>query len=171
MGTRRDFVRQGGWALAGASVTLHAQDRTPAANPVARALSPAIVRTLLASAEAVTGVQPLHGHYAAYWEHQALNRPGVREVYGRFVETVAANAASAGIADFAVADLRVRAAILDGLRSLPDVVREFELPVFQEILAVFQRTDAWLQLGYAAWPGSARGLDEYRRAPTSIAPR
>lgn len=171
MGTRRDFVRQGGWALAGASVPLHAQVGAPSPNAPVRVLPPSALRTLMACAEAVTGVKPLRGHYVAYWEHQASNRPGHLALYARFVETVTASAASAGITDFAAADLRARTAILDGLRSLPDVSREFEVPVFQEILAVFQRTDAWLQLGYAGWPGSARGLDEYRRAPASIAPR
>ncbi|MEJ6020815.1 hypothetical protein [Ramlibacter sp. PS4R-6] len=164
-GTRRDFVRQGGWAVAGAYVPAQAQQQRPAADPAASVLAPAVVRTLRASAEAITGVAPLRGHYEAYWRYHALHDAKRRELYGRFADTVTASAAAAGIADFAAASPQSRLAVLQGLRSLPEQARAFERPVFQEILAIFQRTDAWLQLGYEAWPGSARGLDEYRRAP------
>jgi hypothetical protein len=37
--------------------------------------------------------------------------------------------------------------------------------ILDEALALFADTDAWVLLGYEGWPGLARGLDRYRRAP------
>jgi hypothetical protein len=60
---------------------------------------------------------------------------------------------------------------MSGRRNLLDLVRNsrhgrrFEDVFFQETLAIFLRTDAWLQLGYSSWEGSARRLDSYRRQP------
>lgn len=176
MKTRRQFVREGTWAaMAGVPalpLAAEAQDR-PAGPPVSDALSASVLSVLMASAEAITGVRPLRGHYEAYYRYQATWRPAHREVYRRFAEVVTAAAGEVGLADFAAADLSARAGILGNLRARPEMARAFEIPIFRETLAVFARTDAWLALGYTSWEGSARGLDEYRRpiAGTLTAPR
>ena len=99
------------------------------------------------------------------WNHRARHVPGYRARYVRFAEEVVAAAASAGLADFSGADVRARLGILEAIRSLPQNQPLYETPIFQELLSVFAHTDAWLALGYTAWEGTARGLDEYRRPP------
>jgi hypothetical protein len=37
--------------------------------------------------------------------------------------------------------------------------------IFDEALALFADTDAWILAGYEGWPGTPRGLERYRRAP------
>src|SRR5262249_62395582 len=39
----------------------------------------------------------------------------------------------------------------------------YERHILREVLELFAATDAWLLLGYDAWPGTPRGLDRYRR--------
>ena len=117
----------------------------------------------MASAEAVTGIRPLQGHYEAYYRHQALYRAGYLFRYRQYAEMAERAAAQSGHAPFQALDIPARVAIIDEIRALPRVGPLFEIPIFQETLAVFERTDAWLQLGYVSWPGSPRGLDQYRR--------
>ena len=164
MPTRRRFVQQGAGAAAAVAGT------PAAAQPVANqgdepVLQPSVLRVLKASAEAICGVQPLRGHYEAYWTYRSRHAPGYRARYLRFAEEVVSAAASAGLADFPNADARARLGILEAIRSLPQNQRLYEGPIFQELLSVFAHTDAWLTLGYTAWEGTARGLDEYRRPP------
>jgi len=47
----------------------------------------------------------------------------------------------------------------DGLRTL------YHRHIVREVLALFARTDAWILLGYEAWPGTARGFTRYVQAP------
>jgi len=170
MHTRRQFVLQGVGAAAAGAAALPLDTIAQSGPQSAPVLPQQVLRTLMASAEVVTGVRPLRGHYEAYYIYQATQRPAYRVLYRRFAEALSATAGELGLGDFAGADVRARAGILDNLRSRQDFSREFEIPVIQETLAVFARTDAWLALGYASWEGSARGLDEYRRA-TDAAPR
>jgi hypothetical protein len=43
--------------------------------------------------------------------------------------------------------------------------------VVQEILGLYAATGVWLALGYAAYPGQARGLDAYTGAPAPAGSR
>jgi hypothetical protein len=164
MPTRRRFVQQGAGAAMAAAAAL-AQAQPASSGSVEQTLPRGVVKVLMATAEAITGVQPLRGHYEAYWNYRARYAAVYKALYLRFAEEVVSAAASAGLPDFAAADARARVGILEGLRSLPDNARDFEVPIFQEMLAVFAETDAWLALGYTGWEGTARGLEEYRRPP------
>ena len=118
---------------------------------------------LMASAEAVTGIRPLRGYYDAYYQHQSLHRSGYCFLYREYARVADRIASRAGRQNFLACDSRERSAIIAEIRALPRVWQLFEIPIFQETLAVFERTDAWLQLGYVSWPGSPRSLDDYRQ--------
>ena len=118
---------------------------------------------LKATAEVVTGVQPLQGYYEDYYSYSALQRAGYLSLYRDFAGRVDRTAKRLGRADFLACDASTRAGIVEKTRSILGGGSRFENPIFQETLAVFERTDAWLQLGYAAWPGSPRGQDFYKQ--------
>lgn len=168
MATRRQFIEflvHAGIAAAGLPKSGTAVASAPAPDvPVdgIGMLDEPTLRVLMATAEALAGMQPLRGHYEAYYRHQARHRAGYLSLYKRFADEVRSSARKAGREDFAACDLPERFRILDSIRSKPDAAREFELPVFRETLAVFEATDAWLMLGYVSWEGSPRGLDIYR---------
>ena len=44
----------------------------------------------------------------------------------------------------------------------------YEHYIFREIVDIYARTDAWIDLGYDHWPWKARGLDAYRQAPGTL---
>jgi hypothetical protein len=118
---------------------------------------------LMASAEAVTQIQPLKGYYAEYYRYQALNRDGSLARYRFYARAVNGMAARATGTDFAASPFATRVAIIGEIRASPRLTQWFERPIFQETLAVFEKSDAWLQLGYASWPGSPRGHDVYQQ--------
>jgi hypothetical protein len=72
-------------------------------------------------------------------------------------------AARATGTSFAASPFATRVAIIGEIRASPHQARWFERRIFQETLAVFEKSDAWLQLGYASWPGSPRGHDVYQQ--------
>lgn len=41
----------------------------------------------------------------------------------------------------------------------------FERFFIFDVLSLYARTDAWIELGYESWPGKPRGLNRYMRAP------
>ena len=117
-----------------------------------------IVAMLLATAECITGVRPLRGNYEHYFRHHAASKPGYRALYLRFCELLHDHG-------FAHAEPHAQARIIEAVRAT-QLDATMAQAIVRETLAVFERTDAWLQLGYKSWPGSARGLDLYREAPT-----
>jgi hypothetical protein len=168
MPTRREFIKrttEAGMVLAAlsgggpfcASATQPDRPRT---------VDQSTLQLLLAAAEAVTGVRPLRGHYVDYYRYRAMHSPSHLETYNRFRDAVSRVVRKSGYNEFVACDLSVRFRILDALRSDADNAGEFEIPVFQETLAVFEKTDAWLVLGYESWEGSARGLDSYQERIT-----
>ncbi|MCB9454512.1 MAG: hypothetical protein H6671_00835 [Anaerolineaceae bacterium] len=40
--------------------------------------------------------------------------------------------------------------------------------IFRELLTMFMNTDAWIAVGYEAWPGMPRGLDNYTQPLSSL---
>jgi hypothetical protein len=158
------------------------------------ALPKATLDMLLAAAEGLTGVRPLRGHYARYFEYRAVNMTGYAALYEAFAAEV--HRLDPG---FLAAGLDARLEVLDRIRyrspkgelsppgrdedldmpraptatSLPAGLPEaalrairFERYVLQEILTVFAKTDAWLALGYRSWRFSPRGLEEHLHPPT-----
>lgn len=188
--SRRTFVGavSTGAAVAGASVlgVLHA------AHVVARRLGPPVVdddargelsanqlRTLLAAAAAVAGAPIRQEHYAAFFRWRAAHARGHLKLYERFCAAV--DRAAKGMEGVAFADssLETQNRILDrAFRARADAavpgpwlrrLREYDWQLYErhilrEVLELFAATDAWLLLGYDAWPGTPRGLDRYRRA-------
>jgi hypothetical protein len=139
------------------------------------------VRTLLAAASAVAG-QPLReAHYAAFFRWRVEHLPGHRRLYASFCATVDRAAARTDGRAFAACDATMRRRILEpafrtrarARASAPWLDRLlgrewvlFDRHIVSEALALFAATDAWLALGYEAWPGTPRGFDRYRRPPT-----
>lgn len=127
-------------------------------------LEAATIRILLAAAEAVTGQCPLRGHYEPYYRSRAARFPFYSQAYTAFANTAQDTALRLTQQDFTSAAMPERRHLLHLIRASP-FGRRFEDVFFQETLAVFLKTDAWLQLGYRSWEGSARGLDSCRRQP------
>jgi hypothetical protein len=129
-------------------------------------------RALLATTKALVDTEVETSHYEAFFRWRSENLSGYRDLYERFAVVVDRAAKEARKPDFASCDMAVRREILqrmtprtyalvferDGLR--------FETYIFQQILALFSRTDAWILLGYESWPGTPRGLDSYTKAPS-----
>jgi len=129
------------------------------------------VRALLATTTALFATEIDTQHYAEFFRWRSENLSGYRSLYERFAVVVDGAAREARRSDFASCDLAVRGEILQGLKPGAyalvferDRLR-FEKYIFQEILALFSRTDAWIWLGYEAWPGTPRGLEAYTQAP------
>jgi hypothetical protein len=116
---------------------------------------------LMATAEAVTRTQPLQGHYAAYYCYQSLRRPNHRRIYQLFADEIR-RATTRTKGAFISQSTTERLEIVNAVRFRSAFAGQFESPIFQETLAVFMKTDAWIRLGYAGWPGSPRGLDSYQ---------
>ena len=188
--SRRTFlgILSAGAAVAGASVL----GVLRAARTVARRLGPPVVadaatgelsanqlRTLLAAAAAVAGAPIRQEHYAAFFRWRAARTRGHLRLYERFCEAVDRAARGVEGVAFAGSSLETQHRILDrAFRARADAavpgpwlrrLREYDWQLYErhilrEVLALFAATDAWLLLGYDAWPGTPRGLDRYRRA-------
>ncbi len=163
-----------------------------AARTVARRLGPPVVndaatgelsvnqlRTLLAAAGAVAGAPIRQEHYAAFFRWRAAHARGHRRLYERFCAAVDRAARGLEGVAFAGCSLQAQNRILDrAFRARADAavpgpwlrrLREYDWQLYErhilrEVLALFAATDAWLLLGYDAWPGTPRGFDRYRRA-------
>jgi hypothetical protein len=94
---------------------------------------------LMATAEAVTGIRVLRGHYEAYYQHQALYRAGYLFLYRQYAGVADRVALRSGCANFLACDFSARVVTIGEIRSLPRVARLFEDPIFQETLAVFEK--------------------------------
>ena len=125
-------------------------------------LDSATLAALIAVARTLTEQDVLKGHYADYYAYQAKNRPGYLGVYRAFVAALAAEIAPGALEDFGRKTVAERWSVLERIGS-SSASRRFDVPIIQETLAVFMRTDAWLLLGYEDWPGMARGLENYTK--------
>jgi hypothetical protein len=129
------------------------------------------VRALLAMTTALFTTEVETQHYAEFFRWRSENLRGYRSLYERFAVAVDRAAQDARGSDFASCDAAVRREILQGLKPgayAPIFARDrlrFEKYIFQETFALFTRTDAWIWLGYEAWPGTRRGLEAYTQAP------
>ena len=135
-------------------------------------LGEGVLRALLATTEALVGTQVETSHYEAFFRWRSENLTGYRDLYERFAVVVDRAAKEARKADFASCEMAVRREILQRMipRTYAPVFERdglrFEKYIFQQILALFSRTDAWILLGYESWPGTPRGLDSYTKAPS-----
>jgi hypothetical protein len=133
-----------------------------------------VLRTLLVTTETLVGAPVEMAHYEAFFRWRSENLSGYRGIYRRFAAVIDRAAREAGKADFASGDMEARRAILQKMSSrMHALVFErdwfrFEKHIFDQILLLFSATDAWIVLGYESWPGIARGLDSYTKAPTGV---
>ena len=140
-------------------------------NAPAGLLAEGAIRALLATTETLVGTEVEVSHYEAFFRWRSENLTGYRSLYERFAIVVDRAAKDARKSDFASSDIEVRREILQRMTANPygrvferDGLR-FEKYIFQQIRALFSRTDAWILLGYESWPGTPRGLDSYTKAP------
>ena len=137
------------------------------------------LRALLAAVRAIV-LEPIDtGHYGAFFRWRAEHLPGHHALYERFratVDGIARREEGLPFAQCAVASQRrILRPALDvrseqTARSRPPRRDEHDWGLFhrhivREVLALFARTDAWILLGYEAWPGTARGFTRYVQAP------
>lgn len=137
------------------------------------------ISTLVAAARTIIGRPIETSHYREYFRWRAEHLPGYRAVYERFAARIDRDAGRAAHCLFAVCGASDRTRLLRPaarareVRSIVDrawmagvgrtwaVYNRF---IFDEALALFAGTDAWVLTGYDGWPGTPRGLDRYRRA-------
>jgi hypothetical protein len=165
-----------------------------ASHKVARRLGPPVIDdaptgelnvaqlgTLLAAAAAVAGASIRQEHYAAFFRWRAAHLRGHLKLYQRFCAAVDRAARGANRTAFADCPAQTQHRILErafraradaavpgpSLRRLLDYDWQlYERHILREVLALFAATDAWVLLGYDAWPGTPRGFERYRLAPT-----
>jgi hypothetical protein len=135
--------------------------------------------TLLAATRAVV-LEPIEAtHYAAFFRWRARHLPGHHALYERFrvtVDGIARREVGLAFSQCSPAAQRriLRPAIeiraKQAAGGWPSGAGErdwllYEWHIVREALALFARTDAWILLGYEAWPGTPRGLTRYLQAP------
>jgi hypothetical protein len=140
----------------------------------------ATLSTLVAAARTVIGKPIEPSHYIEYFRWRAEHLRGYRTLYARFASQVDHDARRTARCAFADCRGTVRARVLSAAarardpRSVLDVAwmaaggrtwAVYDKFIFDEVLALFADTDAWVLVGYEGWPGTPRGLDRYRRAP------
>jgi hypothetical protein len=137
------------------------------------------LRTLLAATRAIV-LEPIDAaHYAAFLRWRAEHLPGHYALYERFRGTLDSIARREEGLPFARCSLASQRRILrpalevpfrqaPGGRPARGDERDWALyhrHIVRELLALFARTDAWILLGYEAWPGTPRGFARYVQAP------
>ena len=136
-------------------------------------------RTLLAAVRAIV-LEPIDAaHYAAFLRWRAEHLPGHYALYERFRATVDGIARVEEGLPFAECPMASQRRILRPalkVRSPQTAIGRFahgderdwalyHRHIVREVLALFARTDAWILLGYEAWPGTPRGFARYVQAP------
>jgi hypothetical protein len=128
------------------------------------------IRALLSTVEALVDTEVEVNHYEVFFRWRSENLSGYRALYDQFADILDRAAKEAGKPDFSSCDMEVQREILQKPSRRYALVFDrdwlrFEKYIFQQILALFSETDAWILLGYESWPGTPRGLDSYTRAP------
>jgi len=145
------------------------------------AFSPATLDTLVAAAGTVIGKPIEPSHYAEYFRWRAEHLAGYRAVYERFAAEINRAARRTARCGFASCTAPVRERLLAPAAQARrpgtpvDIAwlgagrrrwATYNMVIFDEALALFADTDAWTLAGYDGWPGTPRGLDRYRHAPS-----
>ncbi|MBD3883726.1 hypothetical protein IFO70_18340 [Phormidium tenue FACHB-886] len=138
-------------------------------------------RVLRATTEAVLAGVPVRDmkHYDDYFLWRAQHLPGYMKLYKEFAAAADQEAQNITKKNFVESDLDTRKKILDKAAKEhdPGTVDKLRIVTFgsnwalynkyivSEILQTFAKTDAYIALGHRAWPGSVRGLSEYKQIP------
>jgi hypothetical protein len=139
-------------------------------------LSEQALKALLAVTQTLVDSPVETSHYVEFFQWRSQNLQGYKDVYEQFAFTVNHAAKQSVNQEFSDSETGVRLRILQKTRLAGRINRiqmglferdwlRFEKYIVREILEVFNRTDAWILLGYESWPGTARGLVEYREVP------
>jgi hypothetical protein len=137
-----------------------------------------VTHTLLAVTTTLVDIPIEPSHYEDFFRWRASSLRGYASLYEKLTTRLDEKAGQIGQASFIDCDAatrrRILAAVLPSkkrtyvgfLRGIIDSdLPRFDIYVVREILQLFNRTDSWTRLGYESWPGTARGLDLYTRAP------
>lgn len=136
-------------------------------------------RTMIALTEAMFRDYPVElSLYEQYFTFHAEHIPGYRDLYDQFrvdMDRVAKQSYGLAFADCKIAPRRdviapwffvpmsrverVESAVMNGMPWLT-----YSHRIFREILILFMHTDAWLAAGYDSYPGTPRGLENYKIA-------
>jgi hypothetical protein len=125
-----------------------------------------VVATLVAAVDAIVPGPVEGSHYADFFRWRAEHLSGYRALYIRWAAALDREAARRSAALYAESGAAVRQAALDaGTSGESRESRLFVKFVLRDVRTLFARTDALVQLGYDAWPGTPRGLTDYTSAP------
>lgn len=181
--SRRTFM---GWLVIAAASTTIRKARAQDAPEAPETLSSQAVLGIRKLAEVYGGV-PLDTdttftttRYEQYFEHRARKYPRIRQsLEARFqrLEEQARACHQRGFHECAPKEcLRLVAQCFPASGAARDcggaeagVSAAFIREVQRPILLVYLRTHAWTDMGYAAWPGTPRGLEAYRQPPAGAA--
>ena len=155
----------------------------PALAPEIRGRLDAVtIRALDATAEALLGF-PAPPRYRRYFEWHATHVAGYRAIYRSFADYLANRARTDHGMAFSDCSRGQKRAILSAVldaradhklgtdlgRIWRGVARkdlvQYDAYILREILDLYAKTDAWLAIGYDAFPGKPAGLDGYQRPP------
>lgn len=140
--------------------------------------------TLMALVRAYVGDNGAVAHYQAYFTWRAANLPEYLSTYQAFAVALDEAAHEFSGQSFTLTDDATRQQILRYGLTLPDPASalndpqilptddlneseralwvRFDRMVIGEMVNVFLNTNAWIMLGYPAYPGQARGLESYQ---------
>ena len=108
-------------------------------------------------------------HYADYFRWWARRRPGLRDIYERAAAALEHRAREHAGKAFVDCDPPVCLEVVSRTLAVPANMELFVKHIQRPILRVYSDTDAWIDMGYASWPGKPRGLRAYRRPPGEAA--
>ncbi len=170
-----------GWLLA-AFRALYARLLSPGLEDAPTGpLSAGVLNTLLLATRALAGLPVQIAHYEEFFRWRAENLRGNKALYEQFAAALDRRARRSVGCDFVDCSRQMQQKMLEKVPKVRSantrwqrvrvavLEREwllFDQYIVRDILLLFSRTDAWTALGYEAWPGTPRGLDQYTQAPS-----
>jgi hypothetical protein len=130
------------------------------------AVDGAAPRLLTHATEAIVALPIDSQLYEQYFRWRLEHLRPARLLYARFLKALASESKAAGV-DFLAAEPDARRTVLARVSQRGDMSGAWP-KLRGEMLALFARTDAWLQLGYESWPGTARGFANLDRLPARL---
>ncbi len=146
-------------------------------------LAEPVLQRLLSAAETLLAVPVKTNHYEDFFRWHAETLPGYKALYEQFVSTLDQAARPLAECDFSECEAPIRTRILAKAFQVRDTDSSFQRLrtamfdrdwllydqyIVREVFLLFANTDALLLLGYEAWPGTPRGLDNYTQPPTQL---
>lgn len=140
--------------------------------------------TLLAVTVSLLGDRIERGHYRDYFSWYAGQVAGYKGAYERIAAMLDHATLATEQRVFVQCEAGMQRKLVESLRAARDNrwltvvtgIRDrdrllLERYLVEPVLALYGRTDAWIAIGYDAWPGQARGFDRYRRPPAAARAR